>query len=318
MAPPNLLTLPLELRQLIYKELFRSYTVRHGFGRTHNSYRAALLQTCKQIYAEAWQFLPTCISLHFRGTEAMLDTLLSVDEAVITRIRHIRVRSFPFPLYASGGRDFYSTYYFSKALSLLPGLQLDQLIVEDSFHGGCLVEGWRDVVTYFDIEELIASDGWKELIYITPNTDFIASGYDHMRRRVAQPDNWNRMLEERDGIRSGAKVQMFIAPMRREERGLVLEEMRPWSAIPGNDAIVDPRSAGPEQQLKGEVWVVARRGRKGRDRVKEPSPERRPWKELKGKEGEFRREGECGTFFEDMGTDAPQIGPHTTTTWPML
>lgn len=278
--PATFLSLPLELRQLIYEQLFSTYVVRHGFRRASSEHRAALLQTCKQIHLEAWTFLPQHVSFHFYGTEAMLETFLDMEQAILTRIRHIRVKSFPFPLYADVRRDFYSIYFFSNALSLLPGLHLEQLVVEDSFHGPpWMNETWRDVVTYFDIEALLKSDGWKELVYITPNTDFIASGYDHKRQRVAQPENWNAMLRDRDGETSGAEMQMFITPEGKkpdDENGT----MQPWSAVPGHELFQDPGLAGPDQNLKGEVRIVARRGKRARY-IQTGLSEKRTWEELK-------------------------------------
>ena len=97
----------------------------------------------------------------------MLETLLSVDQSVVTRLRHIRVRAFPFPLYASSSsNNYYPTYYAANALSLLPGLCLDTLVVEDCWHGFGMGDGWRDVTTYFDIESLLESNAWKEVTYL--------------------------------------------------------------------------------------------------------------------------------------------------------
>lgn len=287
----SLFSVPLELRQLIYEQLFSDYTIRHGYNHKSSQNRTALLQTCKQIYLEAWPFLPLNASFQFRGTEAMLDTLLSVDQAVVTRIRHIRVKAFPFPLYASGRGDYYSTYYFSNAMSLLPGLHLETLVVEDAFHGFGLVDGWRDVVTYFDIEALLQSDAWRELVYITPSTDFIASGYDHKRKRRAQPETWNMMLQERDGEKSGASVEMFLLPEKRILESAGERMLRPWSAKPGHEVIENFRIAGPDQDLKGEVRVVAKRGKMARY-IQTGLSEKKTWQELKDKQGGFSPEGE--------------------------
>jgi hypothetical protein len=289
----SLLDLPLELREAIYGHLFSTITAKHGFGINSTfDNRTALLQTNKQIHHEAWRHLPLNIRLHFRGTEAMLDTLLSVDQAVITRLRYIQVKADPFPLYTNGGVDYYPIYYFHNALAMLPGLRLDQLIVEDSFHGFGLVEGWRDVVTYFDIDNLLKSDAWKELVYITPNPDFLTSGYDHRKKRQAQPENWNAMLNERDGEGSGAEVQMWITPESGASvgEGRVVGEPRLWAAIPGHEVVENWRLAGPEQDLKGEVWIMARRGERA-VAVQTGLSEKRSWKELKDQKGGFRREG---------------------------
>jgi hypothetical protein len=288
--PAMFLTLPLELRELVYEEVFSSITVRHGF-RTSSSNRTALLQTCKQIHQEAWRHLPLNMRFHFRGTETMLETLLSVDQAVITRLRHIHIKSFPFPLYNSGRPDYYPTYNFCNALSLLPGLHLEQLVVEDCFHGFGLVDSWRDVVTYLDIESLIKCDAWKELVYITPNTEFLASGYDHRRKRVAQPENWDTLLKGKDGDKSGAEVQMWITPQIGEESARESPEARRWAARPGNVVIEDMSLATPDQDLRGEVRIVARRGRSA-PYIQMGLSQNKTWKELKAKEGGFTRDGQ--------------------------
>lgn len=300
--PASLFSLPLELRELIYSEVYSSFVIRHGF-RTHSSNRNALLLTCKQIHHEAWRHLPLNARFHFRGTETMLDTLMSVDQSVITRIRHIRVKSFPFPLYNSGRPDYYPTYSFCNALALLPGLHLDQLVVDDCFHGFGLVDTWRDVVTYFDIETLLNCDAWKELVYISPNTDFLVSGYDFRKKRVAQPENWDNMLKERDGELSGAGVTMWIASesVKDDSEGEIAT-LRPWSAQPGHAVIEDPSLASPDQNLRGEVRIVARRGRRN-NYVQTGLSETKTWKELKNKDGGFTREGNRFLYYSSPFTN---------------
>ena len=302
MGAPTLLTIPVELRELIYEFLFSSYTVQRGFKHTgkpgnapESSNRIAILLTCRQILAEANRHLPLNCTLHFRGTENLLETLLSVDQSVVTRLRHIRVRAFPFPLYTSGGSQYYPTYYAAHALTLLPGLCLETLVVEDCWHAFGMGDGWRDITTYFDIEALLRSDAWKHLTYITPCTDFIASGYDHRRKRSAQPETWDA-LKERDGEDFGAEVQMYIVPYKQEhatgnERTEDGRIMQPWQAKPGHEVNENWRVAGPEQDLKGEVRIVAKRGKRS-TAVQLGLSEQRSWEELKGKEaGGFVPEG---------------------------
>ncbi|KAH3949760.1 hypothetical protein HBI24_020100 [Parastagonospora nodorum] len=299
---PSLLSLPVELRELIYGFLFSSYTIRHGFKHVNfpdsekreTTNRTALLLTCRQIFAEAWRHLPLNCTLHFRGTENLLETLLSVDQSIITRIRHVRVRAFPFPLYTSGRSDYYPTYYAANALTLLPGLCLDTLVVDDCWHGFGMGDGWRDVTTYFDIETLLKSDAWREFTYITPCTDFIASGYDHRRKRVAQPETWDALLKDRDGADSGAEVRMMIVPYKQEKAtgDLTTEDgrlMQPWHAAPGHEVIENPRLAAPDQDLKGEVRITARRGKRAIP-VQTGMSEKESWKALKGRKGGFAPE----------------------------
>lgn len=302
MSAPNLLTIPVELRELVYEFLFSSYTIRHGFRQSTNpstkeesSNRIALLLTCRRVFAEAWRHLPLNCTLHFRGTENLLETLLSVDQGVATRIRHVRVRAFPFPLYASGRADYYPTYYAANALSSFPGLCLQTLVIDDCWHGFGMGDGWRDVTTYFDIEALLRSDAWKELTYITPCTDFIASGYDHRRKRLAQPATWDALLKERDGDEFGAEVKMYIVPHKQEtatgqeqtEDGRI---MQPWSAIPGHEVVENWRLGTPEQEMKGEVRIIAKRGKRARA-VQLGLTEKASWKELKEREGGFAPDG---------------------------
>ncbi|KAF2849978.1 hypothetical protein T440DRAFT_490216 [Plenodomus tracheiphilus IPT5] len=303
MSTPNLLTLPVELRELIYEFLFSSYTIRHGFKHPGTatednddpSTRTALLLTSRQIYTESWRHLPLNCTLHFRGTENLLQTLFSLDQSTITRLRHIKLRGYPFPLYLSGRAEYYPTYYAANALSLFPGLCLDTLTVEDCWHGFGMGDGWRDLTTYFDIEALLKCDAWRELVYITPCTDFIASGYDARRKRLAQPQTWDSLLKERDGEDAGAGVEMWIVPFSQEDAvGDVKTEdgrvMMPWNARPGHEVTENWRLGTPEQEMKGEVRIVARRGKRARA-VQLGLTQKTSWKELKKKEGGFAPEG---------------------------
>lgn len=334
MCTANFLTIPVELREAIYGFLFSSYTVRHGFK--HDSYttlakdesstRIALLLTNRQIFAEAWHHLPLNITLHFRGTENLLETLFSVDQSVIIRLRHVRVRAYPFPLYASGRAAYYPTYYAANALTLFPGLCLNTLVVEDCWHGFGMGDGWRDLTTYFDIEALLKSDAWKELTYITPCTDFITSGYDSRRKRLAQPENWDALLKARDGgMEHGAEVTMWIVPFAqdmavgegRTEDGRV---MHAWMVTPGHEIIDNPALATPEQEIKGEVRIFAKRASRARV-VQLGLTEKTSWKDLKEKEGGFAPEGmsihPLPVLRHQAVLTLDQTGPPTTTTWQM-
>jgi hypothetical protein len=242
-------------------------------------------------------------TLHFRGTEDLLETLLSVNQSIVTRLRHIRVRAFPFPLYADDKPEYYPTYYFANALSVFPGLCLDDLEVYDCWHGTGQGDGWRDVTTYVDIEALLKSDAWRRLTYITPCTDFIASGYDHRQKRQQQPETWDALLKERDGEASDAQVKMWIVPLKQdqardEERTQDGRKMHEWAARPGHEIVQNWRLATPEQSLKGEVRVVATRAKKARV-VQLGSQEKRSWGEIKRQEGGFVRE-DWTPYYNDM------------------
>ncbi|KAF2749541.1 hypothetical protein M011DRAFT_465983 [Sporormia fimetaria CBS 119925] len=248
---PSLLTIPPELRQLIYEQLFNRITIQHGFGTTSPGDRTAILLTCKTLHSEASKMLPRHALFRFRGTEDMLNTLTCVAHSVLTQIRRMEVGAFPYPLYP-GRLDFYHSYHFSNSLSLLPGLKLDCLKVIDCFHAYGMGEQWRDCATYFDFESLLLSDGWKVLEYRT-TTAFMRSLHDQRKRRKVQPDNWRDLLSERDGgEQSNADVHMFIQPYNTQ---LYL----PWSAAPGHMVAANPTTATPGQKLDGNVTIKAKR-----------------------------------------------------------
>lgn len=67
----------------------------------------------------------------------MLDTLTKLPREDFKKVRHVRVKGFPLPLFPCELVDEYVpyfTHYFDQALNMLPGLQLDCLTVLDCFH----------------------------------------------------------------------------------------------------------------------------------------------------------------------------------------
>jgi hypothetical protein len=68
--------------------------------------------------------------------------------------------------------------------------------------------------------------------------------------------------------------------------------MQPWTAKPGHEVNENWRIAGPDQDLKGEVRIIAKRGRRV-GAVQLGLGQNKTWKELKGKDaGGFMREGQ--------------------------
>ena len=89
---------------------------------------------------------------------------------------------------------------------------------------------------------------------------------------------------------------MYIVPYKQEdatgnektEDGRI---MQPWRAKPGHEVNENWRVAGPDQDLKGEVRIVAQRGKRSTV-VQLGLSEQRSWVELKGQEaGGFAPEG---------------------------
>jgi len=155
---------------------------------------------------------------------------------------------------------------------MFPGLQLHLLTVEDPYHvEGAYYPGSANpshVGTYRAIDGLIRIDGWKELHFITPTTQFMSEPSDPFlhRERVAQPLEWNRLVLDRDGKNSGASVKMFVAK-EPDVQGMIeeVETRIGYEAIPGHLLKIDGYEMVAEAERQRylesrEVMVVAKRG----------------------------------------------------------
>ena len=270
---------------MIYEFCFSSITVTQGFGKTGSNH-TNLLSTCRQIHNEAKSLLGSNISFHFRRTEEMVDCLTTLSHQQIQQIRHIRVKAILFPLEAFQNAGYTEAYDFADALALFPGLQLDRLEVEDCFHDEDREEHRKsctcaEVGTYKTIEALLKCDGWKELYYVMPTTDFMCGPIIPYLHRVEQPLGWNRYLQDRDGADSGASVTMFISKnsgssgmmddpsiripctaipeqMINTLRDVVLSEDNQTAVAPLEVPEVDVTTRAAE---KREMLLIARRGK---------------------------------------------------------
>lgn len=152
---------------------------------------------------------------------------------------------------------------------MFPGLQLDLLEVEDCYHAaGCYDAGGilSSLGTYMAIDSLIQINGWKELHFITPTTQFMSEGVQYLCERSAQPEKWNGVVLDRDGTDSAACVKMFIAK-EPDVAGLSEnpETRIDYNATPGflfdrwGDEFVDVVDV--QRYLENrEVLLVAKRG----------------------------------------------------------
>ena len=153
-------------------------------------------------------------------------------------LEHLHVIEYPFLLWPSKNANFYITYNFLYLLPLFPGLSLAKLEIEDPFHGPDVAEdGWGDDATYHDIGDFITkSKGWQMLVFrsssdtwMNPtkltNICFGNGRTTEVHARDPQPETWDRMIKERDGVGSGARVEMFM-----KEAG----EEKPWEKISGD------------------------------------------------------------------------------------
>ncbi|KAL8855703.1 MAG: hypothetical protein Q9178_007669 [Gyalolechia marmorata] len=201
--------LPLELRQQVYRSHFSTLDLTYPhFGLPH------LLLSSRRLHNEASPLYCENARFKFKGTKQLVDFLTSIDHETLCKLRHIAVRGFPFPLYSVAEAFSYTTYSFEEVLPLFPGLQLSTLWVGDPFHGKWSSEdGWGHNATYSTVDELIKSQGFKELIYVVENDRFLkpvrfqGPGTQEAESRHPQPSTWDAMIKERDG--SSASVEMY-------------------------------------------------------------------------------------------------------------
>ena len=317
----TLTTVPAEIRQLIFKEIFASTTVYIGFddsedetssadsqsaackpyesiqsilddGTSSNNGSSAstlstqnsnltntnILRTCRMISVEATPLLAPHITLSIWSTKAMIDYFSTLRPEIIQNLRYLRLQEgFPIPLYTQLHRNSFTTFHVSEAFCMFPGLQLDLVTVGDCYHvEGCYYRGGTNssnVGTYQAVDGLIRIDGWKELHFITPTTQFMSEPcdpyherIDHYRQPVAQPSFWNSFALDRDGRDSGASVRMF-AGTQPDVVGLTEdpETRLDYVAIAGHRLEIEGyENESPEEQRRHsesrEVLVVAKRG----------------------------------------------------------
>lgn len=155
-------------------------------------------------------------------TEHFIDYLTSLIPATLAQLRHISLRDVPFPVYPDDDDACYVTHLFPSLLPLFPGLRLDTLIIEDAFHGEDADEdGWGHNATYESLQDMVKEGkGWRELILRSTSDVWLEPVVFKLRAadgtvtlethgRSKQPEAWDRLIKERDGPESGAKVEMW-------------------------------------------------------------------------------------------------------------
>ncbi|CAD6581401.1 MAG: hypothetical protein ASARMPRED_000602 [Alectoria sarmentosa] len=212
------LALPPELRNQIYASHFRTLTLVYPTFTP-----PPLLFTSHQIHTEALPLLQKNATYNLLTTEHFVDYLTTLTPASLAQLRHISVRGVPFPVYPDDDDTRYHTHLFPSLLPLFPGLHLDTLEVIDAFHGkGVDEDGWGHEATYYHLEAMIKKGkGWKELVFKSVSDRWLkAPTYEiygvhgtgattKTNGLCAQPRVWDRVIKERDGEDSGARVEMW-------------------------------------------------------------------------------------------------------------
>ena len=201
--------LPLELRQQVYSYFYASLTLTYP-----NLACGSLTDVSHQVCEESMPAYYKNVHFSFLNTKHLVDYLANIDSTTLPKLRHISVRGHPFAVYDIDDRA-YTAQFFSAVLALFPGLQLSTLTVRDSCHEpGAICDLWGHEASYTDVEELIMSDGFKNLIYVSTSDRFMklaveAQGNESEVSRHPQPSTWDDTVKSRDGADSGAEVTMY-------------------------------------------------------------------------------------------------------------
>ncbi|KAJ5995891.1 hypothetical protein N7481_002868 [Penicillium waksmanii] len=170
------------------------------------------------------------IPFSFESPVPMLDKLSTLPLSTLSGIRHIRVGGGELKLCHLD--DPYPIFYsIPWVLKLLPSLQVDTLTVLGPVRGHA---------SYTMMSEFIQhSTGWKELHFITPNSNML--DFEIVRffagvppiLREPQPSTWKTVLSSRDGPDTGTSVTIYRSTQ---------------SDSPG--AVLDPQTREPLEQKK--------------------------------------------------------------------
>lgn len=219
------------------------------------------------------------IRFRFNSTEHLVDLLFSVDQDALQRLRHVSVRGHPFPLYLGPEAPFYTTFQFTTVLQLFPGLQSDTLEVRNTYHEpGTFRDEWGDEAAFHMVQDLIESDGFKELIYTSADECFmmpnefeaVPADSSEMTKEISsrdpQPSTWDRLIKERDGADSGAGVELYRHTHGNWLKDEYESEKKPLSPdnvefTATNPASVRGSATAQDRGRPGEIQVRVKRGK---------------------------------------------------------
>ncbi|KAL8653937.1 MAG: hypothetical protein Q9210_001809 [Variospora velana] len=254
--------LPIELRHRIYTAHFS--TLSQTYPAIHPP---PILLASRQLHDEALPSYWRTTHFAFTGTKHLVDFLTSIPDSTLRSLRHVSVRAYPFPVYPVDAQRGYVTYLFDRVLSLFPGLQLSRLWVGDPYHGvGVDEDPWGHDLAYAMVEMLSRGDAWRELVYVVEHDRFMKScplesiDFAKWSRRDPQPSTWDAMIKERDGVDSGAGVEMcrlFDGGKRRVPLTKEFETVQRledgFGAMPDDGQI--------DMSADGQIEITVRRGR---------------------------------------------------------
>jgi hypothetical protein len=218
----KIMHLPQEIRDEIYANVFCSTHFTYAFEdhlnaverRVEPSAREtglALLRTCRRVRGEIGISWLHQVLFNFLDAYTLLDKLADIPITLREQIRHVCVSGSELSIVNDEGRTI--SCNTAQVLKMLPGLELDTLTVI-----GTGVWHPSD-----NLDRLIHhSDGWKELHYLSDNSEPLAYKVDVTTTDSPQdaepeyaprprPSDWQNLLEQRDGQASHPSIVAYQA-----------------------------------------------------------------------------------------------------------
>ena len=241
--------------------------------------------------------------------EELMDLFASKTPTELAQTQSVHMKAFPFPLWHSEEFTTYTTYSFLALVPLFPGMSLNKLEVEDSFHGPEIPQAnWADDATYNTLSDLISgTKGWKELVYRCESDRFLQDSirrnyvtedgerYQVVRRRDPQPETWNKTIKDRDRNSSGASVEMWTKQPGKTSVWTKVEGNYDAGPVLGYEDTDDkPHTERPAVEVRVRRGKGVKYRQDGEKPVLDGSPgeqlrrlydlfENKPWSEIKEK-----------------------------------
>jgi hypothetical protein len=211
------MNLPQEVRDEIYANVFYSTRFTYAFeghplDTSARETGLALMRTCRRVRDEIGISWLHQVLFDFVDPTTLLNKLAYIPIALRGQIRHLCISARELMLGDEWSESWHDT---TQVLKLLPGLKLDTLTVVGT-------GAWRPLESFYNLDKLIRhSDGWKELHYLSDNSEPLAFKVDGTDATPGdpkpecsprpQPSDWQNTVEQRDGQASHPSVAVYQA-----------------------------------------------------------------------------------------------------------
>lgn len=293
-------TLPQEVRNMIYSELFLDTRISHGLrlllrdGTLIRMVPApnslSILRTCRRARDEVGDGWLSQVLFHFEDADTALDKLTSISTEKLSQIRHLRLveenLQYEGTLQIKLDGDV-RRYGLVQVLRLLPGLKLDVLTIRSN-------QGSHTSAT--SIGGLIKhGQGWKELQFAVRSSWLLDYACIHDDGKILtwiseRPILWVQVMNDRDGSINQPSVEIFRSKKAETSRrcSVLNSAARTRCELPPlkpGQGIDRSRGGNSNQMLPSErgkaFLVVVQRGRGVDYQVKPPSPSIRRWRDVR-------------------------------------